>query len=136
MDKMLKNVTYHIEDNIHIVILKTGTRMAIDETFDVIEYIIREEGGVENLQYIFDASNVNELPVMYTMQKAEKWQNAHFDLPNARTAIILSKSIFILTVINLLIQLFRRSSGEAKLFNAEEYDEAIDWLHDSMLPEE
>lgn len=126
---MTDKVVYEvIEANIHLLTLTQGGRQAIDDVFTLVEKVIFALPEDEKIRMLFDTSKSEDLPMRYTIQKAEQWKKIQTELRTTRSAVVVAQQTLIIAVMNLLIATFNSPDSKTKLFTADQWHEAVAWL--------
>jgi hypothetical protein len=117
-----------MEDEVHVFTLVQGGRQAIDDVFALVEKVIYDSPDDIQIRMLFDTSKTEDLPMRYTMQKAEQWKKIQTELRATRSAIVTSQQTLVLAVLNLLMASFNSPESKTKLFTPDKWDEAMAWL--------
>lgn len=129
MQDQLQHTTYQLVNNIHYITLKTSSRLAIDEAFLIINHILMQSHENDFVRFFFDMGDLQDLPVMYAMKQAERWEKNHGGLQRSSyTALVISGNALLLNLVNLLASLFGSKDRFIRLFIADQRQEAINWL--------
>lgn len=127
MQLSTSNCTYSlIEDRIHFVLIHSATRQTVEDLFHIFEDAVTQYPDRETL-YLLDASNSDELPYRYLLQRAQQWTKAHPDIPPNRTAVIYRKGI-LTSMLDVLMKQLHSPKSKTRFFFPENHDEAVQWL--------
>jgi len=126
------NITHTLlDDEIHWIRLNNSNRQTIEDIFAIFEKYARQEEKSptgKTLLYLVDGNGINELPVRYLVQCAEKWEKSQPFIPPTRTATIYNSNHLMLFAINMLIKNFTKYDNFTKVFPPDQRDGAIAWL--------
>lgn len=124
-----KNISYEIiEENIHQFILHSNTRQTVDDLFAQTTIINMSARPDEKMLYLFDSNNISDLPFRYVIQLAEKWRKEQDYIPPARNAIMYGTNSLMRYMVNVLVDISKKSDAESRIFHPDNRDEAIAWL--------
>jgi len=124
-----KNISYEvIEGNIHQITLHNNTRQTVDDLFVQTTKINALATPDETMLYLFDSTTVNDLPFRYVIQLAEKWKKEQVFLPPACNAILYGTNTFMRYMVNMLVDVSKKSGAESQIFHPDNRNEAISWL--------
>ena len=125
-----KNITYEmIEGNIHQFTLYSNTRQTVDDLFAQVTQVNASVTPDERVSYLFDSNNIDDLPFRYVIQYADKWNKEQAYIPPARNAILYGTNTIMLYMVNVLMDVSKKSGAESRIFHPDKRDEAIAWLN-------
>lgn len=124
-----KNITYNLlNGNIHQIMLHNNTRQTVDDLFAQVTEINKSAKHDEPVQYLFDSGHVNDLPFRYVIQLSEKWRNEQENVAPARNAVLYTTNMMMRYMVNVLVDVSKKSGAQSRIFSPNERDEAIAWL--------
>jgi len=124
-----EQLTYQLMDNnIHWFRINESSRQMIEDLFDKITEI--KDSGLYDSQilYLFDSESINELPIRYLIQRANKWEKAQTFIPPTKTALVYQLSGLMIFAVNTLIKTFNKHNSQTRVFLPSQRDEALAWL--------
>jgi len=123
------NITYtFIDDDIHWIKVHNSSRQTVEDIFDQLTKIVKAVPHNQPILYLLDSSEVDELPFRYLMERAKIWEAEQDYLPPVRNAILQSQNMILHVMVNMMMRVFKNKDDEARLFNSNERNEAIEWL--------
>ena len=123
------NITYELIDgNIHRIKLHNNTRQTVDDLFVKVTEINKLAKPDERVLYLFDSGEINDLPFRYLIQFSEKWRKEQEHIAPAYNAILYTTNMMMRFMVNVLVEVSKKSGAESRIFHPDDCAEAITWL--------
>jgi hypothetical protein len=127
-----KSITYtQLDDEIHSIKIHNSNRQTIEEIFNLFTEVAQSASSDKTNLYLVDSNGIDELPVRYLIQRADKWEKEQSFFPASRTAVIYNSNHVMRFAVNMLIKKFAKYDNQTRIFSGDQRDEAIAWLKSS-----